>query len=106
MDDPAQEMDQVTYRKFVRFAQCFLRLHRAMKRKTRLVVFLHQEERALDLARATALDGAVTILDWAKEIRMGEPKATVRLLRLRNAEQRAPFPVVRSSVSLSPQALQ
>lgn len=106
MDDPAQEMDQVTYRKFVRFAQCFLRLHRAMKRKTRLVVFLHQEERALDLARATALDGAVTILEWAKEIRMDEPKATVRLLRLRNAEQRAPLPVVRYSVSPSPQSLQ
>lgn len=106
MDDPAQEMDQVTYRKFVRFAQCFLRLHRAMKRRTRLIVFLHQEERALDLARATALDGAITILDWAKEIRMDEPKATVRLLRLRNAEQRAPFPVVRPSISPSPLALQ
>ncbi|WP_313272791.1 AAA family ATPase [Stenotrophomonas sp.] len=106
MDDPAQEMDQVTYRKFVRFVQSFLRLHRSTERKTRLVVFLHQEERALDLARATALDGAVTILDWAKEVRMDGPRATVRLLRLRNPEQRAPIPMVRSRTSPTPQVLQ
>lgn len=106
MDDPAQEMDQVTYRKFVRFVQCLLRLHRSIERKTRLVVFLHQEERALDLARATAIDGAVTILDWAKEVRMDGSKATVRLLRLRNPEQRAPIPVVGSRTSPAPQALQ
>lgn len=106
MDDPAQEMDQVTYRKFVRFVQCFLRLHRSLKRNTRLIVFLHQEERALDLARATALDGAVTILDWAKEVRMDGPKATVRLLRLRNSEQRAPIPVVRGNASAATQVMQ
>ena len=106
MDDPAQEMDQVTYRKFVRFVQSFLRLHRSLDRRTRLVVFLHQEERALDLARATALDGAVTILEWAKEIRMDGPHATVRLLRLRNAEQRAPIPLAQTGVSSAPQVLQ
>jgi hypothetical protein len=106
MDDPAQEMDQVTYRKFVRFVQSFLRLHRSIERKARLVVFLHQEERALDLARAVALDGALTILDWAKEVRMNGPTGTVRLLRLRNPEQRAPIPIVESNALSAPHALQ
>jgi len=92
LDDPAHEMDQVTYRKFVRFLQAFTRLHRSRGDSLRMITFLHQEERALDLARATTKDGALTILEWAGEIRSRGPSSTLRQLQLRNPSQRAPLP--------------
>lgn len=92
LDDPAHEMDQVTYRKFVRFLQAFLRMHTALSRSLNIIVFLHQEERALDLARATTLDGTLTVLEWSGQIQSRGPDATVKQLRLRNDSQRAPLP--------------
>jgi hypothetical protein len=92
LDDPAQEMDQVTYRTFTRFIQSFCRLHRAAGRELSVLVMLHQEERALDLARAAAKDGNLTVLEWAKEVRTSGADSTVRQVILRNREQRAPLP--------------
>jgi hypothetical protein len=65
LDDPAQEMDQTTFRSFARFAQALLRLHSKQKVPTQLVLFLHQEERALDMARATL--GRFIMLSWQQK---------------------------------------
>jgi hypothetical protein len=88
LDDPAQEMDQVTFRKFARFVQAFQRAHRFISAKFGIVVLLHQEERAIDFARAIATNGALTVLDWSEIVQGSGPKSTVRKLQLRNPEQR------------------
>ncbi|MGC2520440.1 MAG: hypothetical protein WA373_15190, partial [Burkholderiales bacterium] len=66
LDDPAQEMDQTTFRSFVRFAQALLRIHEYRSMALQMVFFLHQEERALDLARGTM--GRFLMLNWRKSI--------------------------------------
>jgi len=53
MDDPAQEMDQITYRDLCRLYESLLRLHSVYKLPLSMLLFLHQDERALDAARAT-----------------------------------------------------
>ena len=53
MDDPAQEMDQITYRDLCRFWETMVRLHKVQEQPLTLVIMLHQESRALDAARAT-----------------------------------------------------
>jgi len=65
MDDPAQEMDQTTYRAFTRFMQTLARLHRQHKRPFSILLFLHQEDRALDAARA--MNALLNVLGWEKE---------------------------------------
>ena len=65
MDDPAQEMDQTTYRAFIRFMQTLERLHRQHKRPLSILLFLHQEDRALDAARA--MNALLNVLGWEKE---------------------------------------
>lgn len=66
LDDPAQEMDQTTFRSFVRFAQALLRIHECRSMALQMIFFLHQEERALDLARGTM--GRFLMLNWRKSI--------------------------------------
>ncbi|UUZ78041.1 hypothetical protein LP414_14835 [Polaromonas sp. P1(28)-13] len=51
LDDPAQEMDQTTFRSFTRLIQTFCRLHERYGHPLTLVLLLHQEDRALDAAR-------------------------------------------------------
>lgn len=53
MDDPAQEMDQITYRDLCRFWETMVRLYKVQEQPLTLVIMLHQEGRALDAARAT-----------------------------------------------------
>lgn len=65
MDDPAQEMDQTTYRTFTRFLQTLTRLHRYHNRTLSIMLFLHQEDRALDAARA--MEATLEVLGWEKE---------------------------------------
>lgn len=62
LDDPAQEMDQPSFRELVRFWETLLRLHQKMERSFTMIVTLHQEERALDSARAT--NGKLYMLGW------------------------------------------
>ena len=62
MDDPAQEMDQTTFRDLCRLWETLLRLHKAQKIPLNLIVMLHQESRALDAARATG--GIICTLSW------------------------------------------
>lgn len=66
LDDPAQEMDQTTFRSFARFVQALLRLHETRRLTLQLILLLHQEDRALDLARATL--GRFIMLTWRKSI--------------------------------------
>lgn len=65
LDDPAQEMDQPSFRELVRLWETLLRIHQRMERPFTMIVALHQEERALDATRAT--NGQLYILGWQKE---------------------------------------
>jgi energy-coupling factor transporter ATP-binding protein EcfA2 len=69
MDDPAQEMDQTTFRDLCRLWETFMRLHKVYKKPLTLLIMLHQEERALDAARATG--GIVNVLGWSKDQHLG-----------------------------------
>jgi hypothetical protein len=89
LDDPAQEMDQVTFRKFSRFVQAFQRAHRFMSAKFGILVLLHQEERAIEFARSITGNGTLTVLEWSETVRDSGPDSTVRTVQLRNPEQRA-----------------
>jgi hypothetical protein len=60
MDDPAQEMDQITYRDLCRLWETIMRLHKVQGQPLTLVIMLHQESRALDAARATG--GVLNVL--------------------------------------------
>lgn len=64
LDDPAQEMDQPSFRELARFWETLLRLHHRNGHPLTMIIALHQEERALDAARAT--DGKFYILGWQK----------------------------------------
>ena len=62
LDDPAQEMDQPSFRELIRFVETLLRLQRRAKRSFSMILCFHQEERALDAARGT--DGKIYMLGW------------------------------------------
>lgn len=64
LDDPAQSMDQPTYRDFCRLMETMMRLHRLHKLPLSLVLLLHQDSRAVDAARAT--EGVLYQLRWNK----------------------------------------
>jgi energy-coupling factor transporter ATP-binding protein EcfA2 len=65
MDDPAQHLDQTSYRDLCRRWRALVRLHTIREIPLRLILFLQQEDRALDAARATR--GMVDLLGWAPE---------------------------------------
>ena len=65
MDDPAQQLDQTSYRDLCRLWRVLVRLHTIRGIPFRLVLFLQQEDRSLDAARATR--GMVDLLGWAPE---------------------------------------
>ncbi|MES9901746.1 MAG: hypothetical protein ABW168_03570 [Sedimenticola sp.] len=81
LDDPAQEMDQPSYRELVRLWETLLRLHQRYKLPLTMIVALHQEERALDATRAT--NGELYILGWQKKQRQdSSPKSSVKRVEL------------------------
>lgn len=82
MDDPAQEMDQTTFRAFTRFLQALLRLHKRNNQPLTLLLFLHQEDRALDAARATG--GQFFMLKWEREPGKNNVQPAVRQVILLN----------------------
>lgn len=90
MDDPAQEMDQATYRDLCRLWETYLRLHKVANRPLCLFVMLHQEERALDAARATG--GELKVLGWGKD----QMPATIHDIQLlgEGFSPRQPIPAV------------
>lgn len=65
MDDPAQELDQTSFRDLCRLWETIVRLHRVYKRPLKLIIMLNQENRAVEAARATS--GVLYVLDWARD---------------------------------------
>jgi len=76
LDDPAQEMDQPSFRELVRLWETLLRLHQKKVRPFTMIVALHQEERALDATRAT--NGRLYILGWQKEQQESSSQTSVK----------------------------
>ncbi len=70
LDDPAQEMDQTTFRSFARFIQALMRLQSKKNTPLDMLMFLHQEDRALDMARATS--GRFLMLPWRNRVTGGD----------------------------------
>jgi hypothetical protein len=87
MDDPAHSMDQPTFRDFCRMIEVLLRLHRKHNLEVSLVLLLHQDNRAVDAARAT--NGVLHQLRWNK-------KTPVRLrqFKLRDDSSASPQPIL------------
>lgn len=65
LDDPAQEMDQPSFRELIRLWETLLRLQTVKGNPLTLIVALHQEDRALNAARAT--NGKLYVLGWKKK---------------------------------------
>jgi hypothetical protein len=61
-DDPTLDTDQTTFRDFCRLMDSLLRLHRVLSIPFTSLILLHQDERALDAARAT--DALMVRLVW------------------------------------------
>lgn len=81
LDDPAQEMDQPTFRELTRFLATLLRLHEHTARPFTLLLLLHQEERALDAARET--DSGLYMLGWTRrQTEFPGESNTVRRMRI------------------------
>jgi hypothetical protein len=81
LDDPAQEMDQPSFRELVRLLETLLRLHGRYELPLTLIVALHQEERALDATRAT--NGQLYILGWQQTQRQDTAmKSSVKKVEL------------------------
>lgn len=76
LDDPAQEMDQPSFRELVHFWETLLRIHQRQKRPFTMIVALHQEERALDATRAT--NGQLYMLGWQKEQQETNTQSSVK----------------------------
>ena len=86
MDDPAQDMDQPAYRDLCRLWATVLRLHRIHDLPLDLLVFLHQDERALDAVRAT--DATLHRLGWNRRV-----PDWLRVMRLTAGPSRFPAPL-------------
>jgi energy-coupling factor transporter ATP-binding protein EcfA2 len=76
LDDPAQEMDQTTYKDFCRFLESLLRLHKRTNQPLNIVLLLHQEDRAIDAARS--LNALLTVLSWT-DTQVGKSVTGVKL---------------------------
>lgn len=87
LDDPALDMDQTTFRDLCRLMESLLRLHRtqSLQRPLSLLIFLHQDERALDAARATS--GLLHRLVW----NTGQAELA-KSIKLFSEEHRHPLP--------------
>jgi hypothetical protein len=85
MDDPALDMDQTTFRDLCRLMESLLRIHRVHSIPLTILLLLHQDERALDAARAT--DALLHRLVWDK----GDA-SVVRSVKLYSEEHRHPTP--------------
>ncbi len=88
LDDPALDMDQTTFRDLCRLMESLLRLHRteSLLRPLSFLVFLHQDERALDAARATG--GLLHRLVW----NTGQASLD-KSIKLFSEEHRHPLPI-------------
>jgi hypothetical protein len=86
LDDPAQELDQTSFRDLCRLWETWIRLHKIYHRPLRFLVMLNQESRALDAARATG--GLLGVLGWSRE-----QEESVKTLNLHGARFCPPQPM-------------
>jgi hypothetical protein len=86
LDDPAQQMDQPTFRDFCRLLESLIRLHKMHSYPLSVLTFLHQDSRALDAARAT--NGILHLLRWNKR----GTAVIEKSLRMRHDDAVSPFP--------------
>ena len=86
LDDPAQELDQTSFRDLCRLWETWVRLHRVYARPLRFLIMLNQESRALDAARATG--GLLAVLGWSRE-----QEESVETVNLREEHFCAPRPL-------------
>jgi DNA polymerase III delta prime subunit len=90
LDDPAQEMDQPTFRDLCRFLATILRLYESQEANVdrfTLVLLLHQEERALDAARE--MDSGLHLLGWSQA---QTDEQTIRRVLLTGPTYHSPLP--------------
>lgn len=85
LDDPAQEMDQHTFKDLCRFFEVLIRLHQIKEIPLSFVVMLHQDERAIELVRM--LNGWLHQLRWNHN---GDVDMTT--FKLMVGEFKAPYP--------------
>lgn len=77
LDDPAQEMDETTFRDLCRFLETLLRLHKICAIPLTLWALFHQEERALVITRCTR--ATLATLSWGGAQKVG-PVRVIKLL--------------------------
>ena len=82
MDDPAQEMDQATYRDLCRLWETLIRLHKFNDRPLTFIALLNQEDRSLDAARAT--NGTLNVLNWSGKYQENDERAVEKIIVLGN----------------------
>ena len=85
LDDPAQEMDQHTFKDLCRFFEILVRLHKVKAIPLTLITMLHQDERAIELVRT--LNGLLHQLRWNSN---GDVDLTT--MKLLSEEFKAPYP--------------
>lgn len=90
LDDCAQEMDQTTFRSFTRFISCFQRLHKSKKQPLSILLFLHQEDRALDVSRATNAD--FNMINWEQNIVNDDARPALKKFKLLSEEFKLSVP--------------
>ncbi|WP_374631173.1 AAA family ATPase [Ferrovibrio sp.] len=90
LDDPSDAMDQATFRDLCRFLETVIRLHVVEDMELSLVLLMHQEQRALDAARA--LNAMLYLLRWNKHT-----KAINRPMRVFGKTMGAPAPELQSA---------
>lgn len=85
MDDPAQEMDQHTFKDLCRFLESLIRLHKIKTIPCTMITMLHQDERAFELVKT--LNGLLYQLRWNND---GDVDLT--MMKLVNDQFKAPYP--------------
>lgn len=85
IDNPSQKMDQITYRDHCRLWETFLRLHKVKDIPLTFLLFLENDERALDAVRAT--NGILHRLQWNQDTEL-----RIDSLRLMNESFKSPNP--------------
>lgn len=87
LDDPSDAMDQATFRDLCRFLETVMRLHVVEGMELSLVMLMHQDQRALDAARA--LNAVLYLLRWNKHT-----KSVNRPMRIFGENMAAPVPLL------------
>jgi len=86
LDDPAQDLDQPTFRALCRFLATLMNLHERAGLPYTLILLLNQQDRAMDAARDLGQD--LLLLGWTGR----QEDATLQRIELFGPEVRSPQP--------------